>query len=302
MIKNKIYGVLLIIGLLISSKVFANNNTNIFANNLELAKIVFGDEIAKEVEERTYYEFIKESIPSKFVNPFYEFTYDNKDLGIELLGTAKHESGWIKFEGSLNNNGSRDYGPLMLNSKNLENEDFMNLFSKNCREYEYDRDIYYMCICINFYTSIRKEYGPWNALQIYNGGLRTVRKTCSSSLKNKVIDYANKVYDYINEYDKSYKFFISSHKEDYTNHIAYTYIDKVKSYIASLMNKNIVKCQYNFNNDNSSISNILINNYYLFDREFYNLYILCSWMPKEIFLTSPEDFYLEYDEEYYMLC
>ena len=124
MCNKKFYGVLLIIVLLVS-KVFAveSYNTTIANSKLELAKIIFKGEIEKEVEEKTYFEFIKKTIPAKFVKPFYDFTYKNKQLGIELLGTAKHESGWVKFEGPINSNGTRDYGPLMLNSANLDNEE-----------------------------------------------------------------------------------------------------------------------------------------------------------------------------------
>ena len=87
----KIYGVLLIIVLLVS-KVFAveNYNTTIANSKVELAKIAFKNEIEKEVEEKTYFDFIKSSIPNKFVKPFYDLTHKNKNIGIELLGTAKH--------------------------------------------------------------------------------------------------------------------------------------------------------------------------------------------------------------------
>lgn len=302
---KKIYGVLLIIVLLVS-KVFAiDYNTTNANSKVELAKIAFKDEIEKEVEEKTYFEFIKETIPAKFVKPFYDFTHKNKKLGIEMLGTAKHESGWKVFEGPINSNGTRDYGPLMLNSANLENEKFMNSFSENCKQYEYDRDIYYMCICINFYKSIRTQYGPWCALQIYNGGWRTMRKSCSSDLKRQVIGYANKVYSYINSYESEYKEFSSSHFEEYLNHIAFQYSRKVNSYISKLVLSNIViKTNEVFELSNEYTRITLNNRTCLFDEESFELYVLGKCIPENVLLSAPEDLYLNDDEEYFekLLC
>jgi len=306
---KKIYGVLLIIVLLAVSKVFAveNNTTNNANSKIELAKIVFKDEIKKEVEEKTYFEFIKETVPAKFVKPFYDFTYKNKTLGIELLGTAKHESGWKVFEGPINSNGTRDYGPLMLNSANLENEDFMNSFSENCKKYEYDRDIYYMCICINFYKSIRTQYGPWCALQIYNGGWRTMRKSCSASLKRQVTKYASKVYSYINSYEIEYKEFSSSHSEEYSNYIALRYTNKINKCVYELALFNFIMSDdevFDFCNTFTKIT-LIPNRICLFDEESFALYVLGKCIPENVLsLLTPEDLYLSDDEEYFerMLC
>lgn len=304
---KKIYGVLLIIVLLVS-KVFAvesYNTTIIVDSKVELAKITFKDEIEKEVEEKTYFDFIKETIPAKFVKPFYDLTNKNKNIGIELLGTAKHESGWKVFEGPINSNGTRDYGPLMLNSANLANEDFMDSFASNCSQYENDRDIYYMCICINFYKSIRSEYGPWCALQIYNGGLRTMRKSCSVELKRQVIGYANKVYKFINNYDAEYKEFVAVHHDEYTEYVAFQFSSKINRYVSRLALTNIMirsNGGFDLGKEYSKITST--NRTCLFDEETYELYVLGKCIPEDVLLLTPEDLYLSYDEEYFerLLC
>ena len=306
MCNKKFYGVLLIIVLLVSKIAAESYNTTTANSKVELAKIVFRNEIEKEVEEKTYFEFIKETIPAKFVEPFYDFTCKNKTLGIELLGTAKHESGWKVFEGPINSNGTRDYGPLMLNSANLENEEFMKSFSENCKQYEYDRDIYYMCICINFYKSIRSQYGPWCALQIYNGGWRTMRKSCSTNLKKQVIGYANKVYSYINSYESEYKEFSSSHSEEFLKHIAFQYSSKVIRYISDLALYNVmIKSKGVFNNSNEYTRIILTIKNCIFDEESFELFVLGKCIPEDVLLLlTPEDLFLNDDEEYFekMLC
>ena len=303
---KKFYGVLLIIVLLVS-KVFAveNYNTTIANSKVELAKIAFKNEIEKEVEEKTYFDFIKSSIPNKFVKPFYDLTHKNKNIGIELLGTAKHESGWKVFEGPINANGTRDYGPLMLNSANLENGDFMDSFASNCSQYENDRDIYYMCICINFYKSIRSEYGPWCALQIYNGGWRTVRKSCSPELKKVVVDYANKVYKFINNYDAGYKEFVALHHDEYTEYIAFQFSSKVNRYVSKLVLTNIMirsNGVFDLGNEHNRIS--LTDRTCLFDEESFELYVLGKCIPEDVLLLTPEDLFLSDDEEFFerLLC
>lgn len=305
---KKFYGVLLIIVLLIS-KVFAasesyNTTNKIVKSKIELAKMSFKDEIEKEVEEKTYFDFIKASVPSKFVKPFYDLTNKNKNIGIELLGTAKHESGWIKFEGPINSNGTRDYGPLMLNSANLENGDFMDSFANNCSQYKNDRDIYYMCICINFYKSIRKEYGPWCALQIYNGGWRTVRKSCSPELKKVVVDYANKVYKFINEYDAGYKEFAAAHHDEYTEYIAFQFSGKVQKYINKLAMLNAILHDNTYDLGNVYSGYKSIDKTCLFDEEVYELYVLGKFVPNNIITISSDDIYLKDDEEFFerLLC
>jgi hypothetical protein len=297
--------VLLIIVLLISNVFALESNTTNANSKIELAKIVFKNEIEKEVEEKTYFEFIEETIPAKFVKPFYDFTHENKKLGIELLGTAKHESGWKVFKGPINSNGTRDYGPLMLNSANLENEEFMKSFSKNCKQYEYDIDIYYMCICINFYKSIRTQYGPWCALQIYNGGWRTMRKSCPENLKRQVIGYANKVYSYINSYESEYKDFSSSRSEKHLNYIALQYSSKVEKYIPELTLFNFMiknNTVFDLGNENARIT--LIDRTCIFDEESFELFVLGKCIPEDVLLLTPEDLYLSDDEEFFerLLC
>lgn len=183
-------------------------NTSIFD------KMISTENVDKRTENYLYYEFVKSSIPEKFVDPFYEKTVDRKNLGLELIGMGYHESGWKVFRGPTNKNGSVDIGPLMLNSNNIKNKEFMQYFGYDCSQYANDLDIYYMTICINFYASIRLEYGPYIALQIYNGGYRILRARPHSKLKVAVTKYANLCYNHINKYEKDYKEYVSENEEN----------------------------------------------------------------------------------------
>lgn len=177
-------------------------------------KIISTENVDKRTENYLYYEFVKSSIPEKFVDPFYEKTVDCKNLGLELIGMGYHESGWKVFKGPTNKDGSVDIGPLMLNSNNIKNKEFIQHFGYDCSQYANDLDIYYMTICINFYASIRSEYGPYIALQIYNGGYRILRARPHSKLKVAVTKYANLCYNHINKYEKDYKEYVSENEEE----------------------------------------------------------------------------------------
>lgn len=296
----------------LTTKSFAKEKNNTFIDDskskIELTKIIFADEIEYEIEEKTYHDFISNSIPSKFVNPFYEYTKNNKNIGIELLGIAKHESNWKVFDGPKNENGTRDHGPMMLNSGNLADEKFMLAFGSDCTNYKYDRDIYYMCICINFYRDLRKQYGPWVALQIYNGGWRTVRKSCPARLKRTVTEYANKVYSYINSYESEYKTFKLDSREKIENYVAIQYSTKLNNYIRT---QYIATKIDSLKRTRIGLGITLYPRIWkellcTFDEEYFELYILQKWCTQNIILFTKEELEdLDDEEEYFeipMLC
>ena len=167
----------------------------------------------KEVEDRLYKSYLEETIPEKFVEPFFDMTKDLKSIGIEILGLGFHESHWKDFIGKVNKNGSIDIGPLMLNSYNIANSDFMRRYGKNSDDYKYDTDVYYMTICITFFKALRVEYGTFNALKVYNGGPKVMRDNCSKELKKTVTTYANVVYKEINKCASEWKAYKEEKRE-----------------------------------------------------------------------------------------
>ena len=150
-----------------------------------------------EEEARLYKEFISTIVPECCVEPFYNQTYDYKNsitsinLGIELLAIGQKESNWkLNAVGKNYVNGvvdSYDYGPLQLNSKNYKT--FVELFGPNIEGIE-DKNIYYMCLCIEYYKDLRKRWDCYSAYMAYNGGEPRVRK---GTPKRIVIEYADEV-------------------------------------------------------------------------------------------------------------
>lgn len=260
----------------------------------------FEEEIRKETEESVYRNFIGSKIPAKFVTPFYEFTKDNKNLGLEVLGIAKHESNWKWFVGKRNANGSIDLGPLMLNSFNIENESFMKSFASNCEEYKNDTDIYFMLICINYYKSLREDFGPFSALQIYNGGWRTVRKNCPSKLKETVVLYANTVYKYINRYSDDYKVYVEENLESENEKHILKYIHIARYNISH--NNEMIKRYISSDCDNifprklnQEIFIAWLCMSIIYDKKFYQTYVLMDW--PILYRTVQLNFKLQIDDD-----
>ena len=188
--------------------------------------IKYDDAIISEVNDTLYYEFLQSELPAKFVDPFYYMTIYDEDFGLEVIGLGIHESGWKVFKGPLNNNGTRDYGPLMLNSANIQNEKFMDLYSKNCLEFQDDLDTFYMCICMNFYKSIRNTYDEKRALMCYNGGYSSLSNTCTDEKKAIVTRYANIVMRRQNEVRQRYNEYKESRYMDLKNEITARYNER----------------------------------------------------------------------------
>lgn len=265
---------------------------------------VYEEEIREETGDNLYLQFINKSIPSKFVQPFYNFTKDNKNLGIEILGIAKHESNWKWFVGKRNANGSIDLGPLMLNSFNIEDENFMKAFAtEECEAYKYDTDIYFMLICINYYKSLRKDFGPFSALQIYNGGWRTVRRNCPAKLKETVVLYANTVYKYINSYSDDYKEYVKENESEteemfikkYAFIARYAAMNKstTKTYMNMIRYGVSVKISRSFPSEHLVRPDMSM----IYDKKFYETYILMRWPKAERRIVQAFTITDEDDEE-----
>lgn len=288
-------------------KLYATTDT--FNSNFDnvirsYAMNVYEEEIREETGDNLYLQFINESIPSKFVHPFYDFTKDNKNLGIEILGIAKHESNWKWFVGKRNANGSIDLGPLMLNSFNIEDEKFMKAFAtEECEAYRYDTDIYFMLICINYYRSLRKDFGPFSALQIYNGGWRTVRKNCPAKLKETVVLYANTVYKYINAYSDGYKEYVKENESETKEKFIrkYSFIAKyaamnestTKTYSNMIRYGVSVKIGRSYPDEQLVRSDMSM----IYDKKFYETYILMRWPKIERKVVQTITNFIDEDDE-----
>lgn len=153
-------------------------------------------------------EFYKKSIPSQYVDAFLKATEARPDLRMILYAMMRVEThDFTAYESfQKNDNGSMDYGPLMLNSYNLSNEEFKKKYfpnetfwyglELNCTEKEKTYNIY-MVACINLFIAHMNTYndgGPrWEqimkSVKAYNAGPKVLRMT-----KGKKVRRANAYY------------------------------------------------------------------------------------------------------------
>jgi hypothetical protein len=141
-----------------------------------------------DVKLYTYKQFLIDNLPNIFIESFYELTKDDIDLGIELIGLGDHESEWKYFISNINHDNTYDHGPLQLNESNL-NDNFINKYNNFPDEYKQNTMIYYMCLCINFYKSLRETNSLRGALMQYNGGPKAYTALQHTQLYKKTQRY-----------------------------------------------------------------------------------------------------------------
>lgn len=162
-------------------------------------KMIKSIAMQQALEDIQYFNFIKKIIPTRcehFVRPFYDYTKNDKTVGIELLAIAQHESQWRVFRSPKNRNGTRDYGPLMINSVHFNN----TWFKKLKGEYE-DINIVYMVGGIQIYKDLRTRHSAWDSFRMYNGGEHGGLK------KAATIRYAESVSKYYTSFMESWRMF-----------------------------------------------------------------------------------------------
>lgn len=175
------------------------------------------------------YEFYSQRIPEEYLVIFMYFTKDRKELRELVYAVMRHES--INFKAFVhhNKNGSTDYGPMMLNSRNIESKDFMRKYSSNKEKLlkmgfdlktQHGKYNYYTSICINFLAYLVKKYekegrsgAAWFALRAYNAGESSNTTRGSKARIKKGTIYANTVWNiYLKTQKDMQKFKIAYNK------------------------------------------------------------------------------------------
>lgn len=173
----------------------------------------------ERVDEKDY-NFYKNLIPEEYLTIFLLYTKDDPEFRLMIYSIMKHES--IDFLEYINKNSNHsiDYGPMMLNSRNLNNEKFMNLYAPNKQIFidmgynlsnQIDLYNYYIAICINLFKDHLNRYEKYNdkttfmALQAYNGGEGVHSKYASWGKKYRTAKYAEKILSIYSEIKEKYE-------------------------------------------------------------------------------------------------
>lgn len=153
----------------------------------------------QKIEERWYLE----RIPKEYGDAFIYYTQDKPEMRMYFYSLMVHESGNFRAYRNKNLDGSWDYGPSQLNSKNIKNPLFRKLYNPTDESHITSVYCFYMVMSINLYWDLVCRYGYEYAFYAYNGGERTIRYKKAGINKNttlmrNVTNYNKKVWDLIN--------------------------------------------------------------------------------------------------------
>lgn len=159
-----------------------------------------------ELEEAWY----KERIPAKYADAFLYYTRNKSEMRMNFYSLMVHESSNFTTYVHKNKDGSYDYGPSQLNSRNLTNKTFQKYYRPTDESHITNKYCFYMVETINFYWDLYNKVGEKYAFFAYNGGERAANwkkrgiKSNSSLIKNVTV------------YDKA----VRSNVEKYTKELA----------------------------------------------------------------------------------
>ena len=162
-----------------------------------------------KLEESWY----KERIPTKYADAFLYYTRNKPEIRMNFYSLMVHESSNFTTYVHKNKDGSYDYGPSQLNSRNLTNKTFQKYYRPTDESHITNKYCFYMVETINFYWDLYNKVGEKYAFFAYNGGEKAANwkkrgiKPNSSLIKN-VTTYDKAVRSNIEKYTKelaSYK-------------------------------------------------------------------------------------------------
>lgn len=172
----------------------------------------------RDIEEAWY----KERIPAKYADAFLYYTKNKPEIRMNFYSLMVHESSNFTAYVHKNKDGSYDYGPSQLNSKNLKNKTFQKYYRPKDESHITNKYCFYMVETINFYWDLYNKVGEKYAFYAYNGGERAAMwkkegKNTNSSLIQNVTNYDKCIRLKIEEHTKE----LASYKEEARNeHIA----------------------------------------------------------------------------------
>ena len=189
----------------------------IFCN---LSFTVFANRTDSKLEEAWY----KERIPAKYADAFLYYTRTKPEMRMNFYSLMVHESNNFTVFVHKNNDGSYDYGPSQLNSKNLTNKTFQKYYRPTDESHITNKYCFYMVETINFYWDLYNKVGEDYAFFAYNGGEK------AADWKKRGINPNSSLIKNVTAYDKA----VRSNIEKYTKELASYKEEARSSHIAEL--------------------------------------------------------------------
>ena len=159
-----------------------------------------------ELEEVWY----KERIPAKYADAFLYYTRNKPEMRMNFYSLMVHESNNFTAYVHKNKDGSYDYGPSQLNSRNLTNKTFQKYYRPTDESHITNKYCFYMVETINFYWDLYNKVGERYAFFAYNGGEK------AANWKKRGIKSNSNLIKNVTAYDKA----VRSNVEKYTKELA----------------------------------------------------------------------------------
>lgn len=173
-----------------------------------------------ELEEAWY----KERIPAKYADAFLYYTRTKPEMRMNFYSLMVYESSNFTAFVHKNYDGSYDYGPSQLNSKNLTNKTFQKYYRPTDESHITNKYCFYMVETINFYWDLYNKVGEDYAFFAYNGGER------AADWKKRGINPNSSLIKNVTAYDKA----VRSNVEKHTKELASYKEEARSSHIAKL--------------------------------------------------------------------
>lgn len=162
--------------------------------------------ISDEEIEKSFY---KERIPAEYYDAFIYYTRNTPELRMPFYSIMVHESGNFKVYKRRNTNGSYDLGPSHLNSNNIKNPYFRELYNPKDESHITNVYCFYMIMSLNYFKDMVDKFdgNMTHAYYAYNGGQKAPSiinsKHIPSEKKNyvkNVIAYSKAIYRNIDKF------------------------------------------------------------------------------------------------------
>jgi len=145
-----------------------------------------------DVIEEQYY---LDHIPAEYADAFIYYTRNRKGMRPYFYSLMVHESNNFTAFKHRNADGSYDYGPSQLNSKNIASKKFRDWYNPTDESHITSKYCFYMVMTINFYWDLVNKYGYDYAFFAYNGGEKTIKMIKNESSRNASLINNVKAYD-----------------------------------------------------------------------------------------------------------
>ncbi len=174
----------------------------------------------EEIEENFY----KTRIPKAYSDAFLYYTRNHKELRMSFYSIMVHESANFKVYERKNSNGSYDLGPSHLNTNNIKNAYFRELYNPTDESHITNKYCFYMVMSLNYFIDMVDKFDGnlTDAYYAYNGGQKAPSIIHSKNIpKNKqkfaknVSAYGNAIINNTEKYAEELKLY----KQEILNYI-----------------------------------------------------------------------------------